>query len=62
VSPLVLLSGGETSVTVAGNGRGGRNAEFGSALAIALDRQAGVYALACDTTGSTARRRTQGSS
>ena len=49
--PCVLLSGGETTVTVRGDGRGGRNVEFLLALAIALDRQAGVYAIAGDTDG-----------
>jgi hydroxypyruvate reductase len=47
----VLLSGGETTVTVRGNGRGGRNAEFLLALALALDGEPGVYALAADTDG-----------
>ena len=50
-APCVILSGGETSVTVRGAGRGGRNAEFLLALAIALDGRPGVYALACDTDG-----------
>jgi glycerate 2-kinase len=49
--PLVLLSGGETTVTISGNGRGGRNAEFLLALAVALGGEAGVFALACDTDG-----------
>ena len=49
--PCVILSGGETTVTVRGNGRGGRNAEFLLALAIALDGMPGVHALACDTDG-----------
>lgn len=49
--PAVLLSGGETSVTVRGKGKGGRNAEFALALAIALDGHPDVYALACDTDG-----------
>ena len=49
--PAVLLSGGETTVTVRGQGRGGRNVEFLLALAIALDGLAGVYALAGDTDG-----------
>jgi hydroxypyruvate reductase len=47
----VLLSGGETTVTVRGKGRGGRNAEFLLALALALDSASGVYALAGDTDG-----------
>jgi glycerate 2-kinase len=50
-APCVLLSGGETTVTVHGDGRGGRNVEFLLSLGIALDRQAGVYALAGDTDG-----------
>ncbi len=50
-APCVLLSGGETTVTVRGNGRGGRNAEFSLALAMALEGLAGVYALAADTDG-----------
>jgi len=49
--PCVILSGGETTVTVSGQGRGGRNAEFLLALAIALDGLPGVHALACDTDG-----------
>jgi glycerate 2-kinase len=49
--PAVLLSGGETTVTVRGNGRGGRNVEFLLALAVALDGAAGISALACDTDG-----------
>ena len=49
--PVVLLSGGETTVTVRGEGRGGRNAEFLLALSLALDGQPGVYAISCDTDG-----------
>ena len=49
--PAVLLSGGEVTVTVRGNGTGGPNAEFALALAIALDGAEGVYALAADTDG-----------
>jgi glycerate 2-kinase len=49
--PCVLISGGETTVTVQGKGRGGRNAEFLLALAVALDGQAGIHALAADTDG-----------
>ena len=48
---MVLLSGGETTVTVRGNGRGGRNAEFLLALALALDGHPGITALAADTDG-----------
>ncbi len=50
-APLVLLSGGETTVTVHGGGRGGPNAEFLLALAIALQGRAGIHALAADTDG-----------
>ncbi|VXC33079.1 glycerate kinase [Massilia sp. 9I] len=50
-APCVLLSGGETSVTVRGQGRGGRNAEFLLALAVALDGLPGVHAIAVDTDG-----------
>lgn len=51
MAPCVLLSGGETTVTVKGKGRGGRNAEFLLALAIHLNGTEGVYALAGDTDG-----------
>lgn len=51
VSPCVLISGGETTVTVRGNGRGGRNAEFLLSLAVALDGYPHVHAIACDTDG-----------
>ena len=50
-APAVLLSGGETTVTVRGHGRGGRNAEFLLALAVALNGAAGINAIACDTDG-----------
>jgi len=49
--PCVILSGGETGVTVRGKGRGGRNVEFSLALAIALAGQPGIHALAADTDG-----------
>jgi glycerate 2-kinase len=49
--PCVILSGGETSVTMKGRGRGGRNSEYLLALAIALDGMPGVHALAGDTDG-----------
>ena len=49
--PAVLLSGGETTVTVRGKGRGGRNAEFLLALAVALQGHPAIHALACDTDG-----------
>jgi hydroxypyruvate reductase len=49
--PALILSGGETTVTIRGKGRGGRNAEFLLSLAIGLDGIAGVSALAADTDG-----------
>lgn len=49
--PCILLSGGETTVTVRGNGRGGRNVEFLLSLAVALGSEPGIYALAGDTDG-----------
>jgi glycerate 2-kinase len=50
-TPCVLLSGGETTVTLRGHGRGGRNVEFLLSLALALDGEPGVHALAGDTDG-----------
>jgi glycerate 2-kinase len=50
-APCVLLSGGETTVTVRGKGRGGRNAEFLLALTVALNGHPNIYALAGDTDG-----------
>ncbi len=50
-APCVLLSGGETTVTVKGPGRGGRNVELLLALALALRGEPGVWALAADTDG-----------
>ncbi len=49
--PALLLSGGETTVTVRGGGRGGRNGEFLLAFALAIDGVAGIAALAADTDG-----------
>lgn len=49
--PCVILSGGETTVDVRGNGRGGRNGEYALSLAIALNGHAAISALACDTDG-----------
>jgi hydroxypyruvate reductase len=49
--PCILLSGGETTVTVRGQGRGGRNVEFLLAAALALRGEPGVYGLAGDTDG-----------
>ncbi|OYD80400.1 glycerate kinase type-2 family protein [Azospirillum brasilense] len=50
-APCVLLSGGETTVTVRGSGRGGRNVEFLLSLGIALNGQPGIHAIAGDTDG-----------
>jgi len=50
-APVLLLSGGELTVTRRGNGIGGPNAEFCLALAIALQGARGVHAIACDTDG-----------
>jgi glycerate 2-kinase len=49
--PCVLLSGGETTVTVRGEGRGGRNVEFLLSLAVALDGHPRIHAIAGDTDG-----------
>ena len=49
--PVLLLSGGELTVTRRGNGIGGPNAEFCLALAIALNGAPGIHAIACDTDG-----------
>lgn len=50
-APCVLLSGGETTVTVRGTGRGGRNVEYLLSLALTLRGEAGVHAIAGDTDG-----------
>jgi hydroxypyruvate reductase len=50
-APCILLSGGETTVTVRGSGRGGRNVEFLLSLAVALNGLERVHAMACDTDG-----------
>jgi glycerate 2-kinase len=49
--PCILLSGGETTVTVRGSGSGGRNVEFLLSLGVALNGQPGIHAIACDTDG-----------
>ena len=49
--PCVLLSGGETTVTVRGTGRGGRNVELLLSLSLALRGAEHVHAIACDTDG-----------
>ena len=50
-APCVILSGGETTVTVRGNGRGGRNAEFLLSLTAELKGEPNIWALAGDTDG-----------
>jgi glycerate 2-kinase len=49
--PVALISGGETTVTLRGKGRGGRCSEFLLSLAVALDGRGDTWALACDTDG-----------
>lgn len=49
--PILLLSGGETTVTLKGTGKGGRNSEFLLSLALSCDGLAGFSALAADTDG-----------
>jgi glycerate 2-kinase len=49
--PCILLSGGETTVTVRGDGRGGRNVEFLLSLGVTLNGRPGIHAIACDTDG-----------
>jgi len=49
--PVLLLSGGELTVTRRGDGIGGPNAEYALALALALDAAPGIHAIACDTDG-----------
>ena len=50
-APCVLISGGETTVTVQGDGRGGRNVEFCLALALALEGNERIWGIAGDTDG-----------
>ena len=49
--PVLLLSGGETTVTLKGHGKGGRNSEFALSLAIGISGVEGIHALAADTDG-----------
>jgi hydroxypyruvate reductase len=49
--PVAIISGGETTVTVRGKGKGGRDAEFLLALMLALEGFGGISAIACDTDG-----------
>ena len=48
---VAIISGGETTVVVRGQGRGGRNSEYALAMALALDGEGGIHAIACDTDG-----------
>ena len=48
----IILSGGELTVTIKGQGRGGPNQEYALALALALDGETGIAALAADTDGT----------
>ena len=50
-APVLLLSGGELTVTRTGDGIGGPNAEFALSLALALEGAEGIHAIACDTDG-----------
>lgn len=58
--PCVLISGGETTVTVRGKGAGGRNVEFLMALALKLNGAPGIHALAADTDGIDGAREVAG--
>jgi len=49
--PVMLLSGGETTVTIKSRGKGGRNTEFLAAFALGIDGRSGIEALAADTDG-----------
>ncbi len=49
--PCVILSGGETTVSIRGTGRGGPNTEFALGMALQLAGEPGIYTLACDTDG-----------
>ncbi|MDQ2780012.1 MAG: glycerate kinase [Pseudomonadota bacterium] len=59
-APCVLLSGGETTVTVRGSGRGGRNVEFLLSLAVALNGHPRIHAMAGDTDGVDGQEETAG--
>ena len=50
-APALILSGGELTVTVRGEGQGGPNQEFALAMALALDGRPGIHAISCDTDG-----------
>ena len=51
VPPALIISGGELTVKLLGNGRGGPNSEYMLAMAIALNEADGIHAIACDTDG-----------
>ena len=59
-SPCVIISGGETTVTVHGTGAGGRNVEFLLALALKLNGAADITAIAADTDGVDGAREVAG--
>ncbi len=59
-TPCAIISGGETTVTVKGNGAGGRNVEFLLSLAIKLNGADGIHALAGDTDGIDGAREVAG--
>jgi len=50
-APAVILSGGETTVTIKGDGSGGPNAELTLSAALTLQGEAGIWVMACDTDG-----------
>ncbi len=50
-APCAIISGGETTVMVRGDGRGGRNSEYVLSMAVSLEGQRGIHAIACDTDG-----------
>ena len=59
-APCVLLSGGETTVTVTGDGRGGRNVEFLLSFGVAAQGHPRIHALAADTDGVDGQEETAG--
>jgi glycerate 2-kinase len=50
--PACILSGGETTVTLRGQGKGGRNQEFALALALDIDHMPGIATLSAGTDGT----------
>lgn len=59
---VVILSGGETTVTLRGPGSGGSNREYALALAVALDAAEGIHAVIADTDGTDGEGETAGAS